>query len=588
MQPTTESSLRKLTKKLNRLFDPRLVSGPESFSLKYPVAEEPPGAPVRTQLEVAPDTPLHRLQVRSGAAVETVTMALEALQGDLSTDVELNLGRLKAELNVGSSVDIVVRALNVPCVPPLRAYVIYIDGVVNGREVEEAIIEPLLGADGKAIEARGADLLLYAETSLMAIRQTQRVYKLSTLVEGIVSGQAGLLLESAPGALVLEARGWPGRGVEKPITEAVIKGPHEAFNETIRINTALIRRRLMTPDLVFERVQLGRRSRTDLCLGYLKSVANPDLLDELRRRLATIDVDVLTDSGMLQQFLEHKPKALFPVIGSTERPDRAAAALAEGRAVLLQDGSPYILMVPWLFGDFYHNPEDYYIKWPFGTFLRVVRAVGALVALLLPALYIAISNFHHEMIPSSLLLAIAATREAVPFPAPIEVAMMEVVFEIIREGSLRIPSVLGQTVGIVGALILGQAAVQAAIVSPILIIVVALTALGSFTIPNYEMGLVIRLLRFLFIGLGTTFGLYGIAIGLLVVSTHAAGMRSFGVPYLAPEGPRLKTSPDVLVRGPLPALEQRPSTLRPLDSRRQAQDVSAGAPGTGRPGAGDQ
>ncbi|HWI53737.1 MAG TPA: spore germination protein [Symbiobacteriaceae bacterium] len=581
-QPDGNEPWRKLLTAVNRWFDPtQALKGGDEFSLKYPVQPGPaePDLTVMTRIEVEPDTPLKRLKVRAGAAADQVSKVLEQVQSDLTDDVALTLGRVKDALNADMSADVIVRPVTLQFVQPLQAYVVYIDGAANGQVVEEAILEPLLLLARGSVTARGTDLLHLVESHLVSNRQTEPVHQLRTIVEGVVSGQVALLLESAPGALLMEARNWPSRAVDKPITENVVKGPHEAFTENIRTNSALLRHRLMTPDLVFEPGQIGRRSRSYVYLAYIRGLANADLLAEVRRRLAAIDIDTLTDNGMLEQYLEGHQKTFFPTLGTTERPDRAAASISEGRVAILLDGSPYVLLVPWLFGDFFHNPEDYYIRPPFGTALRIVRITGAMITLLLPGLYIAIANYHHEMIPPSLLLAIAATREAVPFPAPLEVVMMELAFEIIREGSIRIPSVLGQTVGIVGALILGQAAVQAAIVSPILVIIVALTALGSFTIPNYEMGLVIRVLRFGFIFLATTFGLYGVAVGLLLISGHASAMRSFGVPFMAPLGPRLPGSPDTIIRGPLPAMGRRPGTVRPADRRRQAQGVTAGLPG---------
>jgi spore germination protein KA len=371
--------------------------------------------------------------------------------------------------------------------------------------------------------------------------------------------------------------------VESPVAEQVVRGPQEGFTENIVTNTGLLRRRLRTPDLLFERVVVGRRSRTNVLVAYMLGLTNPALLDEARRRLSGIDIDMLEGSGTLEQLLEDSPRGFFPTIQDTQRPDRAAAALAEGRLVFFVDGSPFALIAPVGFANFLHSPEDYYIKWPFGSILRFIRICGLLATLLLPATYIAIANFHQEMIPSSLLLAIAASRENVPFPAQFEVMMMEIAFEVIREGSLRIPTVLGQTVGIVGALILGQAAVMANIVSPILVIVVATTALGSFTIPNYGLSLPVRFGRFLFIGLAGTFGLYGIAAGLFLVSAQAASLRSFGVPYLAPSGPHQPGSPDVVVRGPAFAMDQRPSLARPMELQRQAKGLMGWNPEVPQP-----
>jgi spore germination protein KA len=573
--------LKRLKEMVDRLFDPRVQGGTaRAFSLKYADKEAkgkrdlllPP------EPEVPPDTPLQRVKIKAGNAVHAVEDSLHLLQSDLTGDVTVTAGRMKEALNYGLSTDVVLREFTLPFTTPVKAYLFFIVGAIDPSEVDRAILLPLLDLPRGEAAPEGLDLLERVEQMLLPGRQVGKTFDLQYAVGAVAAGQCALLLDTVPAVILIDERKFPGRGIDPPTAEQVVRGPQEGFNETIVTNTGLLRRRLKTPDLVFEAAEVGRKSRTLVMLAYLKGVANPTLIAEVRRRLSYLDVDAIQSSGMLEQLIEDSPFGLLPTIQETQRPDRAAASLTEGRVVLLVDGSPYVLVAPVVFGDFFRNPEDYYIKWPFGTILRGIRLVGLMVTLLLPGLYIAVANYHQEMIPSSLLLAIASSRESVPFPAPMETVLMEIAFEIIREGSLRIPSVLGQTVGIVGALILGQAAVQANIVSPILVIIVATTALGSFTIPNYSMSLPIRFGRFFFIAAAASFGLYGIAVGLFLLSAHAAALRSFGVAYLAPSGPRIPGSADVVLRGPIWGMDKRPEMVRPLDHRRQTETNMAWNP----------
>lgn len=567
--------MQKWLKVIHKLFDPRPpLTFDQTFSLRRPHATgAPPDNPAHAQPPGSPVTPLERLRVSAGVGAEQAQACLDSLQADLTCDAGLTVGRVKERLQFGANQGLIVRTLQVPLQPPVQAHLVFMDGLTDAMEIERMVIQPLLALPRPIERVDGADLASLAERSLLLGRHSQRVYRLAEVLDGVTSGQCALILDTAPCVILLETRGWPGRQVDKPFSEQVIIGPNEAFTEILQTNTGLLRRRVMSPDLRLEPARVGRRSRTNLCICYLEGVANPHLVAEAHRRIAQVDVDLITDSHQLVQFISDSPRGYLPTMQATERTDRAAAAIAEGRIVILVEGSPFAQIAPVVFADFMHVAEDYYLAWPFGTLLRLIRILGLLVTLILPALYIAIADYHQEMIPSNLLLAIAASREAVPFPAPLEVLLMEVAFEIIREGSLRVPSMLGQTIGIVGALILGQAAVQASIVSPILVIVVATTALGSFTIPNGTLSLAIRFARFLFIGLAASFGLFGVAVGLFVLSAHTAALKSFGVPFMAPTGPRRKGSPDVVLRGALEAMERRPDMVEPVDHTRQTANV---------------
>jgi len=293
------------------------------------------------------------------------------------------------------------------------------------------------------------------------------------------------------------------------------------------------------------------------------------VVKEVQRRLKNVKTDFLVSSGMLEQLIEDNPYSIVPTILSTERPDRTASHLIEGRAVIIVDGSPFSMIVPVSMHALMHSPEDAALKWQYATSLRFIRFVAVLAAAMLPALYIALTTFHREMIPTDLLIAIAKAKENVPFPTLVEILLMELGFELIREAGLRVPGIIGNTLGIIGALILGEAAVSANIVSPILIIIVAVTGLSSFAIPNYNLAFGVRITRFYFIGAGTLLGFYGISLALVAYVLMLVNLKSFGVPFISIISPRTKGSKDIIIKWPIWMQESRPDYLNSPDRRRQ-------------------
>ena len=364
---------------------------------------------------------------------------------------------------------------------------------------------------------------------------------------------------------MVDAKGFPQRSVSNSENEVVLRGPQEAFTEPLRVNTALIRRRLRTDQLKFEEFILGRYTQTTVELVYLEGVANDNIIAEVRRRLDNIkNVDSILDGSCVEQYIEDAPFSVFPQLQYTERPDKVAASLLEGRVALVIDGSPNVLLLPLMFIQLLQSPEDYYNRVVSGTFMRWIRYMGLLIAATLPSLYVAITSYHPEMLPLSLLLSIATAREGVPFPAFVEALIMELSFELLREASIRLPGAIGNTIGIVGALVIGEAAVSAHLVAPQMVIVVAITAIGSFTVPSVEASYPIRLIRFPLMLLAAAFGLYGVMLGLLAVLVHLVNLRSFGFPYLEPLAPlKLNELRDVLVRAPRWLMMLRPQFREP-------------------------
>lgn len=369
--------------------------------------------------------------------------------------------------------------------------------------------------------------------------------------------------------LAVEAQGWLKRGPQESETERVIRGPREGFTETLEDNIGLVRRWIRDPNLKVEELCVGRRTKTRLVFLYLQDVAHPRVVKEVRRRVAALDLDGVLESGYLQQLITDRRASIFPLIQATERSDRIAAGLLEGRVAILVDKSATALLVPVTINELYQTPEDYYLSFWLGSFLRLIRLLGNNLAVALPGLYIAVTGFHPELLPTKLALVIAGTRIRVPVPLVTELFIWEIAVEVFREAGLRLPGAVGQTLGVVVGVVLGLTAVQAGFVSPATLVVVTITAIASFTGPNYEVGVTWRLLKYLLTAAAALLGLYGLTIAGLLVLVHAADLKSFGVSYLAPWAPlQWEELGDAPVRKPFWARWHRPETYRPRNKLR--------------------
>ncbi len=490
---------------------------------------------------------------------------------ELSKSLSINKARLEEIFVLPTNKDIVIRDFYIPVLDK-EALIIYIDGLTDRNTQNFAILQPLMVLSHSEVSQK--DPITIAYNKLVPTHQVVKTKKLSEVINAVLDGSSALLIDGSAESMLLETKGWEHRGVERPANEPVVRGPQESFSETFRANTASVRRYIKDPKLITEIFYVGKRSRTLVGLMYIKDIVNPKLLKEVKYRIQSISqtADYIAETGTMEEFLEDHPKSLVPQMLSTERPDRLAAHIREGYVGIVMANSPYSLVIPTTFTIFIHAAEDYYLRWPFGNFLRFLRGAAIFIALLLPAIYIGIVNYHQEMVPTDLLLSITATREAVPFPAIVEILFMEFAFELIREAGVRIPSVIGPTIGIVGALILGQAAVAASIVSPILIIVIAITAISSFIVPNYNASFTVRLLRFGFTILAGFIGFFGVAFGIFLMALHTATLSSFGVPFLTPIAPYEPKNKDRITRPEYYNQPFRPVFLRPLDLIRQKKN----------------
>lgn len=452
--------------------------------------------------------------------------------------------------------DVIFRQLTVE--NGTKACLIYIGGLVETKELSDNALRPFIEAS-TALGDESSPAKLLSE-SLLSVPSSTTFTQLSDIVSELTEGSAVLLMDQCAEAVIVRVKGGSRRSVEQSTTEVSIRGPKEAFTEDIQKNTALLRFKMKTPQLKMVSALVGEQTKTTVYVAYLKGVADEQIVQKVLERIRAIQIDGVLESGYIEEFIEDHPFSPFPQLQYTERPDTAAAMLLEGRVIVLVDGTPFVLSGPITFWQLMHSSEDYYERYFIGNLLRWLRYSFLFVALYLPALYIAVTTFHQDMLPTSLVFSIAAAREAIPFPALIEALIMEISFEALREAGIRLPKVIGQAVSILGALVIGQAAVDAGIVSAPVVIVVSLTGIASFTIPRFNLAITVRMLRFPLMLLASMFGVYGVVLGTVWTVIHLCGLTSLGVPYLTGFAPfRKGDQKDILIRAPWWAMSRRPS-----------------------------
>lgn len=502
--------------------------------------------------------------------------------------------RLQSSFHLPENKDIVVREFTVGAYRQWKAIAVFVDGMASTMVINTHVLEPLMVlADDAYIPGQGSSPAHVADEdsgsrldggsrldngahffpnhhrmetvvrTLLPSNQISVVDAWQDAVDGILTGSTAVFVDGTEKAVIAETKGWEHRSVSTPQIENVVKGPSQAFTESFRSNTALVRSLFRCSDLVTEMMSVGQLGKTDVAVMYVHGLTNQRLVAEVRRRIEAVDVDYLADVGTLQQYIEDNPRVWLPQSLTTERPDRVAEMLADGHVAVFVGQSSFVLLVPVVFWTLMQSAEDSYLRFPFGGYLRAIRWLAITAALFTPALYVSVTNYHPEMIPTDLMMAIAGSREQVPFPVIVEILMMELAIELIREAGIRIPSVIGPTIGIVGALIIGQAAVQAGVVSPLLVIVIATTALASFTIPAYNLQFGVRLMRFVFLLVAAMFGFYGLTLAIVAMIARLSVQKSFGVPLFAPVTPKMDSAHDALTRGPEYSDNQRPLFLYP-------------------------
>lgn len=472
--------------------------------------------------------------------------------------LSINLDILKVKYNTLINSDVAIREFTLTARnKQYNAFLIYIDGMVDTQIINDFVLQPLMlrnraniydGNETRIVseaisnnitvrKVKKFDLVDYIYNSLVPQNSVNKKSSFKDILVDINMGNCLLFVDTIDTAFSIDAKGFKQRSVDSPKNETVIRGAQEAFTEVIRTNTSMVRRFVNNENLVIESLSVGKVSQTKCAVCYMKDIANNDLVAEVKYRLNNLDIDTILSSGQLEQLIEDDSNSSLPQMLSTERPDKAANYILAGRVVVIVNGSPYALIMPGVFIDFLSSAEDTNLKFQYANLLKFVRLIAFFITLLLPGLYVAITNFHQEIIPTELLFAIVASRESVPFPIIVEILAMEISFELIREASLRVPSPIGTTIGIIGALILGQAAVEASIVSPILIIIIAITGITSFAIPDFYLSFHLRIARFLYIIAGFLGGFLGIGIVLFGHLILLCSIKSFGFSYLAPYVP---------------------------------------------------
>ncbi|WP_342577050.1 spore germination protein [Psychrobacillus sp. FSL K6-2843] len=483
-------------------------------------------------------------------------------QQSLKQQLDENLKTITSSL--GNSNDIIIREIKIGTNGILKAAIIYTDGLSDANAIQEFVMESLM-IDlndipiGETI-MNESEIMNTLKNYALTVGELKEVKDFNMLFTSLLSGNTILLIDGAELGFIIGNKNWQQRAVAEPTSQTVIRGPKEAFTENLRVNTALIRRIIKDTNLWMEQVELGTRTKTNIAIMYINGVAEESVIKEVHARLNEINIDGILESAYVEELIQDEPNTPFPTIYNTERPDSVAACLLEGRVAIFVDGSPYALIVPTLFVQFFHSPEDFYQRHWMATFVRLLRFFAFSISLLFPAMFIALVNFHREMLPTELLVSIASQKENTPFSTLTEVVVMEIAFELLREAGLRMPRVIGSAMSIVGAFVIGTAAVEAGLISAVMVIVVSLTAIASFVAPTYNIAISGRLLRFGFILLAGMFGLFGIVLGLILLILHLCHLKSFGIPYMYPFAPfHLVGQKDTVLRSPLQKMTHRSS-----------------------------
>lgn len=463
----------------------------------------------------------------------------------------------------------------------VRILVSYIDGLVDKNILNRDIIRPIIEYFSQT-EVHGEPKLAFQRIKECAISGSdfEEIQNMQQAVYKIVSGNAVLCVDGVKCALAVDVKATQGRQIDEPDTEVAIRGPREGFVENLATNMALIRKRIKSPNLKFEIIRLGVQTKTDVCVCYIKGIANEEIVKEVRKRIKKIRTDAILDTGYIEQYIADNRLTLFPIVGNTEKCDKLVAKLLEGRVAILCDGTPYILTVPYIFIESIQTSDDYYDHAFFATFMRLLRLFALVISNLLPAMYVALVSFHHTVIPIKLIITLAASRQGIPFSPFVEAVLMITAFELLREAGVRMPRTIGQALSIVGAIVLGEASVAAGIASNLMVIVVAITAICSFVVPPLIRATM--LLRFVFLVAANFLGFLGISFVAVAVLIHLCRLRSFGIPYMAPFSPLTASDlKDSLLTAPIWVMLTRPKILFTEDTkgtvgikRQEADEIS--------------
>ncbi|GEN89279.1 spore germination protein [Oceanobacillus sojae] len=473
------------------------------------------------------------------------------VRSKLSNKVSDNLDTLKNA--IGNPEDLNLRYISIGKLQK-KCGIAYLSGITDTNMINQDIIQTL---QQNLKEMEGSPLE-NVKLEMIAVSSVAELNDMKEIINLVLDGQTVFFLEEEENALVIGTSGGDKRAIEQPQSENLIQGPREGFVESLEVNLAMIRRNLRDPNLRFKAYEVGTRSKQKLVLCYVEDVINPQILEEVIYRLESIELEYITDVSQIEQWIEDSSLSPFPQMLSTERPDKVAFEVLHGRFAVLVDGTPFSAIGPVVLSDINKSMEDYNQRWITASLLRILRVVASLIALFLPAFYIAMVLFHPGMLPTTLVFSIAASREGMPFSAIAEILLMAATFEMLQEAAIRLPRIIGQTIGIVGGIVIGEAAVSAGIASPIIVIITALTAIASFCSPYYSVAISFRAVRFGFMLICALFGLFGLILAFLVLVIHVTNLKSFGVPYSFTVFPAVKQDMmDNVIRGPITKVEEQ-------------------------------
>ncbi|WP_084783327.1 spore germination protein [Bacillus dakarensis] len=510
----------------------------------------------------------HRTRRKKKLPIDEIpSKQLEEGPKKISGTLDENVMYMKEML--GESDDFVIKHFKV--FGKVSAVLMYVNSLTDQNRINNDILKPLMYKPEHLLKK---DILL---DELISILFSEILYdskaKLNSEFDELVNvtllGETVIVIDGIEEAIHIDTRKVDKRSIDSPETEQAVLGPREGFIENISTNIALVRARLPTADFVVKTMKIGRLTKTTVAFCYIKGIASEQVINEVEKRLSEIDIDAILDTGYLEQFIEDNPFSPFPQTQSTERPDKTVSNLVEGRVAILADGSPFALLVPVVFNQFYQTFDDYSSRFLMGSFARLARMLALVFSLIFPSLYVSFISFNPELLPTEFAVAVAGGRAGVPYPAVIEVLIIEISMEVLREATVRMPKQVGGALSIVGVLVVGEAAVNAGLASPITVVVIALTSIGSFATPAYVAAFALRMLRFPILVLAGIFGLYGVVVGVIFIFNHMLSLKSFGVPYMAPVSPgNSQGMKDVVIRSPLWWMPNRPNFLKPVNRDR--------------------
>lgn len=474
----------------------------------------------------------------------------------LSDKVSDNLNTVKKA--IGAPEDLNLRYISIGKIAK-KCGIAYLSGITDTNIINQEIIHSLQ----QNLQELEGDLLEHIKLEIIAVTSVEELADMKQIIDFVLDGQTIFFLEGEEKALIIGTAGGDKRSIEQPQSENLIQGPREGFIESLEVNLALIRRNIRDPNLRFKTFEVGKRSKQKVVLCYIEDIINPKILEEVIYRLESINLEYITDVSQIEQWIEDSSLSPFPQMLSTERPDKVTFEILHGRFAILVDGTPFTALGPVVLSDINKSMEDYNQRWVTASLLRILRVLASFIALFLPGIYIAMVLFHPGMLPTTLVFSIAASREGMPFSAIVEVLLMATTFEMLQEAAIRLPRIIGQTIGIVGGIVIGEAAVSAGIASPIIVIITALTAIASFCSPYYSVAISFRAVRFGIMLISAFLGLFGLILSFLVLVIHVTNLKSFGVPYSFTVLPSVKQDlSDNIIRGPITKVEKRYIFLR--------------------------